>query len=182
MAAVAKPIARWIDDKADADLVRDTQRAYSQITSSADRKAGSTGVLMRIAKTYLKWDDQPRDSKRARNALKQLTGVPLSQENCTEFFNSSLRLAIIECLNESAQADMLAEAQEVDGADTDDNTYMSRTKKGASDFQTNERVRMAFRAACRTDANEDDVKRVLKAARDVEKLEAGERAKPNEYR
>ena len=160
--ATATPVARWIDDQQDRDLVTDTRKAYASITSAADRKAGSTGVLMRIAKTYLKWDDQPRNSKRARNALKQLTGVPLTSENCTEFFDSSLRLALIECINESASADVSQINSEVDGNDDAymENLYQKhdgdskkiqaeRKRANSTNYEQNSRVRAAFLAAAR---------------------------------
>jgi hypothetical protein len=78
---------RWIDEKSDRELDRDTAAAYAEVSKS---NKSPVAALQKIGKLWLKWDSRPRPKTRARNALKQLVGVP-ADENGTWYFEQALR-------------------------------------------------------------------------------------------
>jgi hypothetical protein len=125
-------------------------------------------VLRKIGKLVTdRWDIEPRDTTKARRALKVLNGVPLVQENLTWGFECSYREAIEACLQEESFAD----SPDVRG------------KPPTAAWEQNQKVRTIIRNAIRIDADQSDVQRVLAAIGKLEKdddtgEEAGNEAAP----
>jgi len=149
--------------KLDEDIASDTRKAYSSVTRSLETKDSPCGVLQQIARTFLKWDTERRAQTRARKALKVLADVPL-KDNASWMFESSLRDAITDAVNESAQAD----ADIINnGVDSNDDDYMTQPKKSKglskAQFEENYAVRRAFMASIKIDADPSDLAKMKKA-------------------
>ena len=143
--------ARAADDAALSKAAKD---AYDEATNKSN--ADPIKILQRIAKLWFKWDDSG-GRRKARNALKQLVAVPLTFENRTWYFEQSLRQAFQETILEDAQLDPL----------NPDNGAGGKSREKYEQWQQNVQVRAAFLAAIRTEPDEADVRRVMKAIEDV---------------
>jgi hypothetical protein len=146
---------RWIDEKSNRELDTDTVAAYADVMKSMEGKSSPVGTLQKIGKLWLKWDSEPRDKKRARNAVKQLVDVPTA-ENGTWMFEQALRDALASAMNEESEA----EVDEWNKAAGDGSRNMERYLK---EKQSNDTIRSIFRAAIRIDAGQEDVNRVMRA-------------------
>jgi hypothetical protein len=157
---------RWIDEKSDRELDRDTAAAYAEVSKS---NKSPVAALQKIGKLWLKWDSRPRPKTRARNALKQLVGVP-ADENGTWYFEQALRDALASAMNEESEF----ETDKWNEAAGDGSRNMERYGR---EKESNDRVRSIFRAAIRIDAGQEDINRVLRA---IKKLEADDEAEAEE--
>jgi hypothetical protein len=131
--------------------------------SAADRRRSTAGALQKIGKLFLTWDGDAafkRSKRRAANALKQLCGVPLSPENTNWQFEASLRDAIRSAVAEEAEFDS-------DRPENGKGMGAGYLEEPSADFQTNQEVRAIILAAARTDASEEDVKRVTSALKNL---------------
>jgi hypothetical protein len=95
--------ALFDDDEADRGGIKE---AYDQTISNSAAKRAPIAQLQRAAKLFLKWDDLDRPRRKAANALKILSQVPLNVEsNVSYFFETGLRESFAAALNESAEYD-----------------------------------------------------------------------------
>ena len=147
----------------DEEVDRDAQSAYTDTRSAADRRRSTVGALQRIAKLFLKWDSDPafkRSTRRAANALKQLTQVPLTAANVNWMFEQSLRQALQAAIVEEAQFDS-------DRPENGDGMAAGYLEENSKAFAENQQVRAIILAAARTDASETDVTRVTNALKNL---------------
>ena len=147
----------------DEDIGDDVKTSYTDTKTAADRRRSTAGALQKIGKLFLTWDSDPafkRSTRRAANALKQLTQVPLTAANVNWMFEQSLRQALQAAIVEEAQFDS-------DRPENGDGMAAGYLKEPSADFQTNQEVRAIILAAARTDASEEDVKRVTSALKNL---------------
>jgi hypothetical protein len=136
-------------DEADRSAAKE---AYDQSVSNSAAKRAPIAQLQRAAKLFLKWDDLDRPKRKAANALRVLSEVPLSVEgNVTYFFETSLREAFAAALNESAEYDA------------------SQPKMKPGERKQNHEIRGIFWNAIRIDADASDIARINNA---IKKLKA----------
>jgi hypothetical protein len=157
--AKMKPKELSQDEQVDSDV----RASYTDTRTAADRRRSTAGSLQKIGKLFLTWDSDPafkRSKRRSANALKQLVAVPLSSENVNWQFEASLRDAIRSALAEEAEFDS-------DRPENGDGMAAGYLKEPSADFQTNQEVRAIILAAARTDASEEDVKRVTNALKNL---------------
>jgi hypothetical protein len=137
------------DDEADRGAVKE---AYDQTISSSAAKRGPVAQLQKAAKLFVRWDDLDRPKRKAANALRVLSEVPLSVEgNLTYFFETSLRDSFAAAINESAEYDA------------------SQPKMKPGERKQNHEVRAIFWQAIRIDAAPSDIARINNA---IKKLKA----------
>jgi len=161
-------------EREDSERKQDTKKAYGQAAAMSDTKRKPVAQLQRMGRVFLKeWDNSfKRPTRKAANALKVLTQVPLSSENTTYFFEQSLRESFLAALNEEAEHDLpendpkagyLVETETRRGGDAERSAakwYAARREREA--------VREIFRQAIRIDATENDVQRVMRAIKSFE--------------
>jgi hypothetical protein len=146
----------------DEEVDRDAQSAYTDTRSAADRRRSTAGALQKIGKLFLTWDNDSafkRSKRRAANALKQLCGVPLT-ENTNWQFEASLRDAIRSAVAEEAEHDN-------DRPENGDGMAAGYLEENSKAFAENQQVRAIILAAARTDASETDVTRVTNALKNL---------------
>jgi hypothetical protein len=141
------------DDEADRGAVKE---AYDQTVSNSAARRAPIAQLQRAAKLFLKWDDLDRPKRKAANALKILSQVPLSVEgNVSYSFEASLRQSFAAALNESAEYDSF------------------RQKMPPGERAQNHEIRGIFWQAIRIDAAPEDISRINRA---IKKLRDDEEA------
>jgi hypothetical protein len=141
-------------------VAQDVQKGYDEALTKSS--AEPIRILQRMAKLFLnKWDRRKSggETRKDRNALRQLIDVPLTFENRTWFFESSFRDAFRYAIYEEARGDPLNPDRH-----SNDEGY---SRKKYNQWLENQEVRAAFLAGIRTDANPADVQRVLKAIETV---------------
>src|ERR1700704_5793759 len=102
--AKLKPKELSQDEQVDSDV----RVSYTDTRTAADRRRSTAGALQKIGKLFLTWDGDAafkRSKRRAANALKQLTQVPLTAANVNWQFEASLRDAIRSAVVEEAEFD-----------------------------------------------------------------------------
>jgi hypothetical protein len=150
-------------EKSDRELDTDTEAAYAEVTKSNN---SPVGTLQKIGKLWLKWDSEPRDKKRARNAVKQLVDVPAA-ENGTWYFEQALRDALASAMNEESEAET---AKWNKAADTGSRNMVAYEREK----RFNDNIRSIFRAAIRIDAGQEDVNRIMRAVKKLKDDGEGE--------
>src|SRR5262249_54402035 len=139
----ARPYDRRAQEE-DRRREQDTRGAYAEVASAADRRKSPVAQLQALARFWLRWDKFfKRPQRRAANALKQLAGVPLTNENVTWMFEQSLRLAFRDALFEQAEAE---------NPDAENSLYTTEEH-----YSNHTRIRSLFFNAIRIDATEQDI-------------------------
>jgi hypothetical protein len=141
------------------DLEKDVRGAYTKLSSADDRKQSVVATLQKLARAFLKWDDDA--DKAVRRELQNFADMSLSEEAVSWYSEQAFRNCFVRAL---VSADMKDPARpENSGGQSKDGEYMG--SDSADEWAKNVKVRTAFREAIGTQASDERVQAALRAAK-----------------
>ena len=146
-------------------------KAYKEVAKAYDLRRRPFAVLQRIARAFLKWDDNA--DKAVRRELQNFASMKLSEENTSWFAEKAFRECFLRALTASTEND----PSRPENVDREDGAY---SEKQAAGYASNLMVRSAFYDAVAIGASDEKIKRVLGALDEIgdeEPLKAGWQSK-----
>jgi hypothetical protein len=150
------------DESYDADA----EGAYAEVSSAADRKRGPFGVLQKLERAFLRWDDGTAD-KAVTRELRNHATMPLSEDNCTW----PNLLASRECLGRAINSSHENDPNRPD-RETPRDAERVYGEKNAGAYEAREKVRALFRDAMPDGARDEAVAAAIKAAKGKDESDA----------
>jgi len=139
------------------DLERDVRGAYARVSTSEDRKQSTVATLQKLARAFLKWDDDA--DKKVRRELQNFADMSLTEEATSWYSEQAMRDCFVRALVSAADNDE-SRPEKSDG------DYMG--SDAADEWAENYKVRAAFCLAMKsagTLANDSAIQAALAAVK-----------------